>query len=95
MSELPVPDFPPVVYVPARPAGDQLEVEMQLMTDGRRGLFAYSAIDRLRDLYPGARAWVALTVEGLQSLHDESERPYELLFLDRSPHVVGDEGSAG
>lgn len=87
-----IPDFPPVVYVPARPAsGDQLEVELQLMTDGRRGLFCYSALDRLADLYVGAPAWLALTVEGLQSLHDESTTPYDLIFLDRTPQVVGSE----
>lgn len=89
-------EFPPVVYVPARPGtGGQAEGELQLMVDGRRGLFCYSALDRLRDMY-GAPGWLALTVEGLQSLHDESDRPYDLIFLDRAPHVVGDlaDGSA-
>lgn len=89
------PEFPPVVYVPARPTDDgRTEVEMQLMTDGRRGLFCYSAIDRLRDLYPGAAGWLALTVEGLQSLHEESPAPYDLIFLDRAPRVVGDPAAA-
>lgn len=84
-----VRDFPPVVYAPTRSHGDQVEVELQLMVDGRRGLFVYSAIDRLRDMY-GAEGWVALTVEGLQALHDESPQPYDLIFLDRAPQVVGD-----
>lgn len=86
MTEL---DFPPVVYAPTRPHGDQMEVELQLMVDGRRGLFVYSAIDRLQDMY-GAPGRVALTVEGLQALHDESPQPYDLIFLDRASHVVGD-----
>lgn len=88
-----VPDFPPVVYAPTRSSGGQMEVELQLMVDGRRGLFVYSAIDRLRDMY-GAEGWVALTVEGLQALHDQSPQPYDLIFLDRAPHVV-DDGTDG
>jgi hypothetical protein len=71
-----------------------MRVEMQLMLDGRRGLFCYSAIDRLQDMY-GSRDWLALTVEGLQSLHDESEAPYDLIFLDRAPSVLGDSAEQG
>lgn len=84
--------FPPVVYAPTRPSDGAMEVELQLMADGRRGLFVYSAIDRLQGMY-GAPGWVALTVEGLQALHDESPQPYDLIFLDRTPHVVGDAAS--
>lgn len=90
MASVEQPEMPPVVYVPARPAGaDQLEVEMQRLVDGRVAVFTYSAIDRLQDMYPGVTGWLALTVEGLQSLHDST--PYEVLFVDRSPNVVGGE----
>lgn len=90
MSRVRAPDLPPVVYVPARPAGDgQMAVEMQRLVDGRVAVFAYSAIDRLQEWYAGATGWLALTVEGLQSLHEST--PYEVMFVDRSPQVVEDD----
>ena len=48
--------------------------------DGRTALFAYSAIDRLHDMY-GRVPWALVAVPGLQKLYDES--PYDLLFLDK------------
>lgn len=81
MTKLPA-DFPPVVYVPttARDGADEQRVEYKITQDGRTALFAYSAIDRLHDMY-GHVPWALVAVPGLQKLYDAA--PYDLLFLDK------------
>lgn len=76
--------MPPVVYVPTTgPVDEQGEVRLELaqLADGRTALFAYSALDRLLDLYRPDAPWVLLTVADLQRAHDAV--PYDLLLLDR------------
>lgn len=74
--------FPPVVYVPTlRDERGEVRLDMHHLADRRTALFVYSALDRFEDLYYPGSAWVLLTVEQLQTAHEES--PYDLLFLDR------------
>lgn len=86
--------FPPVVYVPTSAADDhgQATLEMVELADGRRALFAYSAMDRLMSLHRSDAPWVLLTVADLERAHGEVA--YDLLFLDRAVDLTGDDGPA-
>lgn len=83
--------FPPVVYAPTVPDdgdGDgQARLELIELVDGRRALFAYSALDRLAEFYRADAGWVLLTVADLQRAHEQV--PYDVLFLDRRPQLPG------
>ncbi|MGH3412236.1 MAG: hypothetical protein ACRDPH_04055 [Marmoricola sp.] len=82
-------EFPPVVYLPLAAASDGVDhVEYQVLLDGRRCLFAYSAIDRLQDMYHSER-WVLVSVEGLEKLQQNS--PFEVIVLDQTPAPTAQE----
>lgn len=86
--------FPPVVYVPTSAADAQGQARLELveLADGRRALFAYSAMDRLMDMYRSDAPWVLLTVAELERAHQEV--PYDLLLLDRVVNLPGPDGTS-
>jgi len=61
------------------------------LADGRTAVFAYSALDRLLDLYPGGSAWALLTLADLQRAHDDVT--FDLLLVDQRPVVQDRPGS--
>jgi hypothetical protein len=79
--------LPPVLYVPtADDASDgRPRIAMTYLADGRTAVFAYSALDRLLDLYPGGPAWALLTLADLQRAHDDVT--FDLLLVDQRPVV--------
>lgn len=78
-----------MVYLPTRPVDEaRVEIQVHEMVDGRRGLFCYSALDRLQDLHPAVPGWLAIDVAGLQRILDDDPDAYHLLFLDRAPRLV-------
>ena len=79
------PRFPPVVYVPTTVPDEagQSQVEMAELSDGRIGLFCYSAMDRLAEYYRSDAPWVLMSVADLQAAYEQA--PWDVLFLDRTP----------
>jgi hypothetical protein len=79
--------LPPVLYVPtAEDAADgRPHLAMTFLSNGATAVFAYSALDRLLDLYPTGRAWALLTLADLQRAHDDVT--FDLLLVDQRPVV--------
>lgn len=77
--------LPPVVYVPTTDEPDPAarRVVLHRVADGRTALYAYSALDRLRDFYLPESSWVLCDGAALQRIHDDT--PYDLLFVDVDP----------
>ena len=84
-------DLPPVLYVPTSPfAPDgRAHIAMTPLADGRMAVFAYSALDRLADLYAADAPWALLTIADLQRAH--ADVPFDLLLVDQQPVVAGEE----
>ncbi|WP_341273182.1 SAV_915 family protein [Herbihabitans rhizosphaerae] len=75
--------FPPVVYLPVsavpEPGGDP-EIELRQMSDGRRALLTYSALDRLVNLCGPDQPWVVLATDKLEEI-DRWAR-FDVVLLD-------------
>lgn len=94
MSTTEHPDLPPVVYVPTTIGDDaQPRLAMKVLADERTAVFAYSALDRLRDFYSPDTSWALLTQRDLQKAHDDVA--FDVLFLDQRlrTSAAGAEGS--
>lgn len=50
------------------------------LLDGRRVLLAYSALDRLHDLYRSDASWVLFDLPGLERLREQN--PWDVLYVD-------------
>lgn len=87
---VPEQQLPPVVYAPTLvdDAGAD-RIRMHEMSDGRIGLFVYSAIDRLAAQYGDDATWVLMTPAHLDAAYSAS--PFDMLFLDRDLYPGGDQ----
>lgn len=77
-----------MVYAPTLvDEGGANRLRMHEMSDGRIGLFVYSAIDRLAAQYGDDATWVLMTPAHLDAAFSAS--PFDLLFVDRELHPSG------
>jgi SseB protein N-terminal domain len=78
--------LPPMVYVPCTmpspPDADTLSIEFLEMADGRTGLPAYSALDRLVAHCGPQQPWVVLPSEKLDEVAEHVAFDFILLDVD-------------
>ena len=73
--------IPPVLYLPVLdlPEGGQIAIVKE-MTDGRRGLLAYTALDRLADKCGELQPWALVETAGLDAIH--AAQPFDIVAFD-------------
>ncbi len=76
---------PDVVFVPVidRAAGQEPEIVLHTLGDGRIALYAYTDPQTLSRLHAGGESWASYTMTELQAAH--RSRPYDLVILDADP----------
>lgn len=75
------PLVPPVLYLPVmeHPQGGQYAIVREL-SDRRRGLVAYTALDRLADQCGANQPWVLVPTAELGRIKEE--QPFDLVLFD-------------
>jgi hypothetical protein len=74
--------MPPVLYLPVSEDSTETTqyVEIRQMADGRRGLLAFSALDRLTDRLGEDQAWVLMYTDRLPELR--ATEPFDVVVMD-------------
>ncbi len=72
---------PPALYLPVvSGAGDQQAAVVRTLVDGRRGLLAYTALDRLADKCGHEQPWVLMMTSELGRL--KQQQPFDVVAFD-------------
>ena len=70
-----------MVYLPTREDGDGVKwAEVRHLSDGRRALLAYTALDRLVSCCGQRQPWSLVAAARLEAVHDE--QPFDVVALD-------------
>lgn len=71
-----------MLYLPISPdsTGTTQYVEIRQLSDGRRGLVAFSALDRLTDRCGEAQQWVLVHTDRLPELR--ASEPFDVIVMD-------------
>ncbi|WP_053385697.1 SAV_915 family protein [Leucobacter japonicus] len=73
---------PPILYFPVVPGADptQQQFVVRRLTDGRDGLLAYTALDRLATNCGDDQPWVLLPIEQLERI--KQAQPFDVVAFD-------------
>jgi hypothetical protein len=80
MSDAPV-IVPPMLYLPVadHPDGGQYAI-IRALTDGRTGLLAYTALDRLAEKCGTAQPWILVSTSQLGTI--KAAQPFDVVLFD-------------
>ena len=84
--------IPPMLYLPVvdHPEGGHLAIVKEL-EDGRRGLLAYTALDRLADKCGALQPWALVATTSLETIH--AAQPFDIVAFDADvPSALKGEG---
>lgn len=78
----PKPVIPPVLYLPVVnvPNGSGQQFVVRGLSDGRTGLLAYTALDRLATSCGDEQPWVLLAIEDLDRV--KQAQPFDVVAFD-------------
>ena len=81
MSDAPAVIVPPMLYLPMvdHPEGGQYAV-VRALEDGRTGLLAYTALDRLADKCGTQQPWILVATSELGRIKDV--QPFDVVAFD-------------
>lgn len=72
---------PPALYLPlVRGSDDEQVVVVRTLVDGRRGLLAYTALDRLADKCGHEQPWMLVMTSELGRI--KQEQPFDVVAFD-------------
>ncbi|WP_225310171.1 SAV_915 family protein [Microbacterium testaceum] len=83
---------PPALYLPlvGDPDGRGQQAVVQTLVDGRRGLLAYTALDRLADACGREQPWMLLMTSELDRVRQAQPFDVVAFDLDVPPHARRD-----
>ena len=73
--------IPPMLYLPVHETAEGIRLaEVRELTDGRRALLAYTALDRLLDAGGEYQLWALVKLEALEDIR--IEQPFDTVGFD-------------
>ena len=81
MTEQPEMVVPPMLYLPVQNDSEfEKAVALRRLGDGRTGLIAFSALDRLVTACGDNQEWVLVHLSGLEEINEHT--PFDTVMLD-------------